>query len=510
MAVLSTHNRAERTFQSMTARFTVVNKLLMIEVSVFYLAAVLVSFFELQNGKFGQLPVIIIALSILFAAVSTVLYFRGRSSESFSFKALTLFYIIYFLVLVLEDEQLTQFVAIVVLSSLVLFYDKKIITIFSIISAVIGIVNCVYHVISMNSSRDDITLIGTLVIFLAAIFGVFRTTISGKQFNDDTIGAVKDEQKVQEEMLAEVLDIANVVRENANASNELVNVLGESSRMTATTVNEISLSTQSTAESVQTQTKMTQQIQQSIEETVNISRKIIHWAGESTASIHNSLAVMSDLKGQSDEIAVTNYDVENSMNSLLERTNSVQEIADIITGISEQTNLLSLNASIEAARAGEFGKGFAIVAAEIKKLSDQTKESINGIRQIVYELNEYAMLVTDNVKKSIEATDKQGRMIETAAGLFNSIDNNVNLLVEDIKIINNKLHNLQDANNSIVENISQISATTEEVSASSEEAANVSKENYWNVQDVVRLLQEIVNTLHRLDKYINRQPQHEV
>lgn len=501
MDVLSTNSWTERTFQSMTARLAVVNKLLMIEVFVYYLAAILVSLFELQGGMYGQLPVTIIATSALFAAVTALLYLRGKSAENFSIKALAMFYIIYFLVLVLEDEQLTQFVAIVVLSALVLFYNKKIITVFSLITAIIGIVNCVYHVVAMNSSRDDITLIGTLVIFLAAIFGVFRTTISGKQFNDDTIGAVKDKQKAQEEMLAEVLDIANVVRENANASNELVNGLGESARITTTTVNEISLSTQSTAVSVQTQTKMTQQIQQSIEETVNISHKIIHWAGESTASIHNSLDVMSNLKDQSNEIAVTNSDVENSMSSLLERTKSVQEIADIITGISEQTNMLSLNASIEAARAGELGKGFAVVATEIRRLADQTKKSSNGIKQIISELNEHAMLATDNVKKSIEATDKQEQMIEAAAELFNSINSNVNLLVEDIKIINNKLNNLQNANNSIVENISQISATTEEVSASSEEAASVSEQNYRNVKDVVRLLQEVVNTLQRFDKF---------
>jgi len=180
----------------------------------------------------------------------------------------------------------------------------------------------------------------------------------------------------------------------------------------------------------------------------------------------------------------------------------VQEIAEIIAGISDQTNLLSLNASIEAARAGEMGRGFAVVANEIRKLADQTKKSTDSINQIINELNEHAILVTNNVQKSIEATDRQEQLIETAAELFNSINTNVMQLAEDIIVISGKLNSLQNANNSIVENISQISATTEEVSASSEEAAGVSEENYKNVEDVVSLLRDMIDTLQRLDRYI--------
>lgn len=502
MTLETSESKTERRFQDERNRLRVTNKLITIEVVIFYLIAITFSIFELQANRFGRIPIIVVTISVIFSFVSLLMYLRDKSSKYLSYKALTLFYIVYVVVLLFEDEQMILFTSIVLLTGLVVFYNKKLILAYSGIAAASGIINCIYHVAMKNSGTSDIVLIGTLIVYLAAIFGVYRTTIRGIQFNDDIIGTVKDEQKAQSDMLAEVLDIANIINKNANASNELVIRLGESTKLTNTTVNEISLSTQSTAESVQAQTRMTQQIQQSIEETVSISHEIVRRAEDSSESIHNSLGVMNNLKGQSNEIAATNTDVEASMSSLLEKTQSVQEIAEIIAGISEQTNLLSLNASIEAARAGEQGKGFAVVANEIRKLADQTKKSTDSINQIIIELNEHAMLATNNVQKSIKATDLQEQMIETVAGLFNNINTNVMQLAENINIISEKLNGLQLANNNIVENISQISATTEEVSASSEEAASVSEENYKSVEDVVRLLRDMIDTLQRLDQFI--------
>lgn len=503
MAELSTVSKAERRFQDEKNRLRVTNKLLIMELIIYYFLVIIFSAYELINQNYGIVPYIVITASVVFAIISMLIFIREKTARFFCTKVLILYYLVYLVALVFENLQMTLFTSIILLSALVVFYNKRLITIFSVISALCGAFNCVYQIVIVkNSSISALVLVFTLIIFCAAVFGVYRTTIRGIQFNDDIINTIKAEQKSQSDMLEEVLDIANVVRENADASNDLVRKLGESTKITNSTVNEISLSTQSTAESVQTQTVMTQQIQLSIDEAVSISHEMVSRAEDSSVSIHNSLDVMNNLKGQSNEIAATNIDVEASMKSLIEKTQSVQEIADIITGISDQTNLLSLNASIEAARAGELGKGFAVVANEIRKLADQTKKSTDNIYLIINELNEQATLAVNNVNKSITATDQQEQLIEAAAELFNGINRNVRLLAENVNVISSKLSNLKQANNSIVENISQISATTEEVSASSQEAAVVSEENYQNVSDVVNLLQDVIDALHRLDKYI--------
>lgn len=500
-----TNVKKGRTYQSTEARTQVVNRLLMIELIVYYMTVVIVSSYELVNNQYGTLAVIIIVMAVLFTIVTAAHYFRKKYSKNFCYAALTSFYIEFALVLVLEDVQLTLFVAIVILSSLVLFYNKKIISIYSLITALIGIANCVYHMNTGSSSQDKATLIITSMIFLIAILGIYRVTLRGKQFNDYIIEAMMDEQKKQKEILRELLDIANVIKMIVEASDELVNRLGETTDNAASAVHEISSSTQSTAESIQNQTQMTQEIQASLDETVGISHTLVEKAQEATASINRTLSDISALKNHSKMIAETNTEVEKSMNNLLNRTKSVQQIADIINEISEQTNLLSLNASIEAARAGEMGKGFAVVADEIRKLSDQTKKEIDNINKLLSELNDNALIASDNVSKSINATAKQDSLLETSNDNFTNINSNVCSLIEDVGVINEKLGQLQNANNVIVDSISEISATTEEVSASAEEAASISEENSTNVKNVISMLEAITDTLKRLDKYMEKQ-----
>lgn len=500
--MLSNAKAPIRKYRDKKYRLKVANRLLTIELSVYYLLAISFSVVERGRGKFGILPLCVIFASIVFSAVSWILYLKDATSINLCYKVLPLYYLIYFVVLVFEDEQLTLFTAVVILTALIIHFRKKLIVIFTLTTGFCGFFNCIYQIfLSKNSSQPVDTLLGTLLVFLAALYGVYRTTERSIHFNDDIIGTIVDEQALQKEMLENVLYISDVVRQNANESNELVKILGQSTNITNSTVNEIALSTQSTAESVLAQTKMTQQIQQSIEETADISGRMVERAGNSSASIINSLDVMHNLKGQSDHIASTNSHMETSMSSLLDKTKAVQNISELISGISDQTNLLSLNASIEAARAGEAGKGFAVVADEIRKLADQTKRSTDSINLIINELNEHAEDATEAVRKSMVATANQDQLISTVAELFGSINDNVKQLIDDIHVMNVKLADLKDANNSIVENISQISATTEEVSASSEEASSICEENHKKAEDVIVLLQNMIETLHRLDKY---------
>ena len=229
---------------------------------------------------------------------------------------------------------------------------------------------------------------------------------------------------------------------------------------------------------------------------------MVQVAQYSTELNNRSAQMMEELKRQSEVITETNSEVAESMRQLQERTNAVKSIADTIFSISSQTNLLALNASIESARAGEAGRGFAVVADEIRQLAEKTRQETENIATILSELSDNAEAAGNAVSRSVEAASAQDGMIATASESFGEMNRNVEQLIEDIGEIDRMLNSLSDANNQIVENIMQLSATTEEVTASSVQAAELSVKNLDNAANTKSLLDNVLDVSYQLDKYI--------
>ena len=162
---------------------------------------------------------------------------------------------------------------------------------------------------------------------------------------------------------------------------------------------------------------------------------------------------MESLKEQSAQIADNNVLVTEAMEQLQDKVDKVASIAKMILKISNQTTILSLNASVESARAGEAGKGFSVIAEQIRQLAEETKDSTESITNIVEELNVNAKTVVDAVGVSLKATESQNQMINTAADAFDELSGNMNVLINNIQGIVERIDHLSTANNQIVENI---------------------------------------------------------
>ena len=336
----------------------------------------------------------------------------------------------------------------------------------------------------------------------ALVFAVIFTTNVAQKFNHDTRHSEQQEQRKQQAILDDVIGVAEEVRKGTESVMKIVNDLNGSTEVVNGAMKDISSSTQSTAENIQTQTTMTQDIQHSIEQTLESSENMVKVAKQSGELNQKSMEIMEHLKKQSAVIAETNSGVADSMKALQERTEAVKSIADTIFSISSQTNLLALNASIESARAGEAGKGFAVVADEIRQLAEKTRSETESIAQILDELFKNAEDAATAVSRSIEATNAQDSMIAKASESFSGMNENVNTLVQEIEGIDGMLNRLSDANNQIVDNISNLSATTEEVTSSSVQVADLSVENLNNAEQAKQKLDNVLAVSHELDKYI--------
>lgn len=125
-----------------------------------------------------------------------------------------------------------------------------------------------------------------------------------------------------------------------------------------------------------------------------------------------------------------------------------------------------------------------------------------SIASISVELSQTAEAAADAVERSISATNAQDEMISEASDSFAQMNANVNQLISEIEIIDGMLNNLSAANNQIVDNITSLSATTEEVTASSAQAADLTVENLGHAEHAKEQLSNVLTVSHELDKYM--------
>jgi methyl-accepting chemotaxis protein len=164
--------------------------------------------------------------------------------------------------------------------------------------------------------------------------------------------------------------------------------------------------------------------------------------------------------------------IKDMVDMLGNKSEAITDITNVIKTISEQTKLLALNAMIESARAGETGKGFAVVASEIRKLSDQTANSVESIERIIVEVSDSIKEAQEYVSKGSEVLVRTTAVSKNTRNAFRQIDKSITTIVQEIQVMIDSIDKVNNDKNEVVSAIESISAIAEETTSSTEEIAS--------------------------------------
>ncbi|MEI7474208.1 MAG: methyl-accepting chemotaxis protein [bacterium] len=260
---------------------------------------------------------------------------------------------------------------------------------------------------------------------------------------------------------------------------------------------------ESTAQLAQGATEQAYNITQSFE-TVNKLNQTIENLYETSQSIVEMAKKMETLSGsgsnQSNIAVAAINKIESAVTvttkniqQLNDISTSIQKITGIIKAIATQTNLLALNASIEAARAGKFGKGFSVVAQEVKKLADQSSSASNEITDMIKSIQNHANSANLEMQESLSMVKEGVFVIKDIESILKEILDSSSTISLQFQFMSQEIKEVSTNSNSIVDQMDSNMAIVEEIAAQAEEISSICSEHMDGMQNVNENAQNLAN-----------------
>lgn len=333
-------------------------------------------------------------------------------------------------------------------------------------------------------------------------------TLRMKVTSKDEVGELtkhfNDMVEQMNEMVSKIKNSVSTVQQSTNSLHYLTNETVAASREVSGAMDDVSGGASTLANSVDEVSAQLENMAESVEQMNSSVGEIKGVAGKAEEASKQGLNTMRNLirtRGQSSSIVVH---TEEASDKLEKRVESIQNVVELIKGISDQTNLLALNASIEAARAGEQGKGFAVVAEEVRKLAEQSKEATGEITMMIGDVQLEVKRVVEVVSKLKDIADVQNKVTTEAEMEFHTIMSVVNTISTSVEKIVEEVHNIGYEQGEITTVMHTIAGTSQESAAVSEEVHAATESQVNHLEKVAHTMESLTEHMRDLERLVEQ------
>lgn len=339
--------------------------------------------------------------------------------------------------------------------------------------------------------------------------GVFNQELDNKELNEaDEIGDIFRALEITQKS---IVDIISGVKDNVKLLSEQSSALEETSESIMNGSENICTAMEESAEANTNQAQQILEISNNMSEfglNINTMDDNIEILAQFSVGIEKGLdngnSNVEQLRTAVDKFEKSFEKFNKEITKMNDRIASIGNITSTIESIAEQTEMLALNAAIEAARAGEAGKGFSVVAEEVRKLAEQSKNSVNEIGGIVNNVAAECREMVDLTREVNSQVLVQRDKIDGTIESFNNIAELLEEITPKIKSVSNLSFENNKKKDEIIEIIEVVSAVSEELSATMEEVAATSQEFNGSSKEIKAVADKVAESINELNEKVSK------
>ncbi|OAB38721.1 hypothetical protein PMSD_06835 [Paenibacillus macquariensis subsp. defensor] len=305
------------------------------------------------------------------------------------------------------------------------------------------------------------------------------------------------------DMLQQTQSVASSLATYSHSFQQSSAITAHTNQDIVQTIQEISVGAGQQAEQSEHSASLIQELERGVNEISEYTDIMVVTSETANHNTRKGFAAVTDLQKVSEHSRDSIVKVYDSLIKLMEQSKQISRITNTISEISTQTNLLSLNAAIEAAQAGAYGKGFAVIADEVRKLSVQTKESSVHIGKIVNDLQAGMVDFQKSMLETKGSLEQQDHQVAQTLSSFKAIDHTIEEISRQIGQIHDKVDLTRTNNARLSESVHCVASIAEETAAGVQEVNASSIQQDSAISNIAQQAIQINEISQKLFREIN-------